>query len=158
MKSRFLFPHRFKLLGLILLIPALSLSILTFFFDFEPEFLMLNVFAFADVSIFSDSVYFGLVENNIANELAGILLILACLFIAFSRGKHEDEYIAKIRLESLLWATYINYAVLILSLIFLYNMAFFYILILNMFTLLFIFIVRFYFILFKMKRSLPDEA
>ncbi|MDA3820937.1 MAG: hypothetical protein PF590_10820 [Candidatus Delongbacteria bacterium] len=106
---------------------------------------------------FNDAVFFDMIENNVFNELAGILLIVSLVFIAFSREKQEDEYISKIRLESLLWATYINYGILVLSLIFLYNFAFFWVMIFNMFTLLIIFIVRYYIMLNKMKREMTNE-
>jgi len=157
MNSRFLFPYKFKIAGIILLIPGLTLAILNFFFNYESSFLDWKVFAIADASFLRGDVYFQIVENNVTNELAGLLLIFSLVFIAFSREKQEDELISKIRLESLLWATYINYAVLIVSLIFLYNFAFLWVLIFNMFTLLVIFIIRYYIMLAKMKRGLKNE-
>ncbi|MFP4664007.1 MAG: hypothetical protein ACLFM1_06225 [Bacteroidales bacterium] len=157
MNSRFLFPYTCKIAGLILLVPGLVLAILNFFFNYEPAWLNWKVFAFADVSFLRGDVYFQVVENNVTNELAGLLMIVSLVFIAFSREKQEDELINKIRLESLLWATYINYAVLILSLIFLYNFAFLWVLIFNMFTLLVIFNIRYYIMLAKMKRGLKNE-
>lgn len=156
MNSRFLFSHKFKIAGLILLLPALALGVLFLFFNYEPAFFDWHVFAIADVG-FNDAVYFDVIENNVTNELAGILLIVSMVFVAFSREKQEDEYISKIRLESLLWATYINYGILVLSLVFLYNFAFFWVMIFNMFTLLIIFIVRYYIMLNKMKRELSHE-
>lgn len=157
MNSRFLFPYKCKIAGLVLLIPGLVLGIMNFFFNYEPAWLNWKVFAIADASFLRGDVYFQVVENNVSNELAGILLIVSLVFIAFSREKQEDEFIFKIRLESLLWATYINYAILILSLIFLYNFAFLWVLIFNMFTLLVIFILRYYIMLTKMKRGLKNE-
>ncbi|MEA3447324.1 MAG: hypothetical protein U9Q98_02590 [Bacteroidota bacterium] len=157
MNSRFLFPYKFKIAGLILLIPGLILGVMSFFFNCESSLLDWKVFAIADASFLRGDVYFQMVENNVTNELAGILLIVSLVFIAFSREKQEDEYISKIRLESLLWATYINYGILVLSLIFLYNFAFFWVMIFNMFTLLIIFIVRYYIMLNKMKREMTHE-
>jgi hypothetical protein len=83
------------------------------------------------------------VKNNVFDELIGLLLIAGGLFIAFSKEETEDEFIAKIRLESLVWATYFNYAILMLSVIFVYGMSFFGVLVFNMFTLLLFFIIRF---------------
>lgn len=155
MNSRFLFSHKFKIAGFILLLPAL-LGVLFFFLNYEPAFFDWRVFAIADLG-FNNDVFFGIIENNVTNELAGILLIVSLVFIAFSREKQEDEYISKIRLESLLWATYINYGILVLSLMFLYNFAFLWVMIFNMFTLLIIFIVRYYIMLNKMKREMTNE-
>ena len=68
-------------------------------------------------------------------------------------AKDEDEYIAQIRLESLLWATYINYGFLLFSILFVYGLGFYQIMVFNIFTLLVIFLVRFNFILYKSAKS-----
>jgi hypothetical protein len=86
-----------------------------------------------------------------------LLLIIGAILIAFSKEKFEDEFISKIRLESLVWAIYLNYAVLILAIIFIYDMTFFWVIVLNMFTLLFFFIFRFNWALIKSKKQIRDE-
>ncbi|OYT14638.1 MAG: hypothetical protein B7C24_17275 [Bacteroidetes bacterium 4572_77] len=105
----------------------------------------------------NDFVYLSLSKSNIIDELISLLILIGGLFIAFSKQKSEDEFISKIRLESLVWATYINYAILILSVIFIYNMAFFWILVFNMFTILFFFIIRFNWSLYKFKNQISNE-
>jgi len=51
--------------------------------------------------------------------LASSLLVLVGLFlIAFSKEKIEDEQISQLRLDSLRWAIYLNYFILLLSLVF----------------------------------------
>ena len=74
-----------------------------------------------------------------------------------SKEKIEDEYIAKTRLESLVWATYLNYCILLLALLFVYDMAFFWVMIFNMFTLLLFFIVRFNYLIFKLNKTESHE-
>lgn len=159
MKTKLLFPQRFKMIGWILLIPATVLGIFCLFFDFEPDYFDINVFAIYGSGNFlsSSSKVFQLVENNITDEIAGVLFIMGALFVAFSREKNEDEFIAKTRLESLVWATYVNYFILIFCFLFFYDMGFFWVMILNMFTILIFFIVRFYFILYQSKKSLGHE-
>ncbi|HNX85002.1 MAG TPA: hypothetical protein PKK03_11175, partial [Bacteroidales bacterium] len=83
--------------------------------------------------------------------------IISAFFVAFSREKTEDEFIARIRLESLLWATYINYGILLFCFMFFYDFGFFYVMIINMFTVLVIFIIRFQYLLHRAKKSLSHE-
>jgi len=85
------------------------------------------------------------------------LLIISLFFIAFSKEKNEDEFIAKIRLESLLWATYINYAVLIIAILFVYGGSAFWVLVYNIFTILLFFIIRFNWVIRKSRKLAKDE-
>ncbi len=150
METKFLFPYSFKKFGWIILIPSALIGLITFIADYQFSFLHVNVFAFYDSSkIFGPSTFFNTVENNITDELFGILTIIGALFIACSKEKIEDEFIAKIRLNSLLWATYINYFLLITAMVVLYGSSFYMVLVLNMFTLLIIFLIRFYYLLYK---------
>ena len=96
-------------------------------------------------------------NDNFTNELAGILIIVGGIFVAFSKEKKEDEYIAKIRLESLLWATYVTFAIQILCLLFFYGLTYLNSMIINMFTLLIVFIVRYNFIIYRSKFKSNEE-
>jgi len=157
MKKHYLFPNSFRKIGWLLLIPALSIGIPYLFFDWEPKFLDSYTFAIFENSFPGSSKSFTFVKTNIIDELASILLIVSLIFIAFSKEKKEDEFISKIRLDSLVWATYINFIVLILSILFLFDLAFFWALIFNMFTILVFFIIRFNLVLYKSNRSLSNE-
>ena len=101
--------------------------------------------------------FFGMTENNILNEIMGALIIVSGLLVAFSKEKVEDEYIAKTRLESLVWATYLNYGILLIALLFVYDLSFFWVMIFNMFTLLLFFIVRFNYQVYKLKSQGHEE-
>ena len=157
MQTNYLFPYHLKKVGWFLFIPGIILGIYYMITDAQPHFLDVKVFSIADTPIMESSNYFSITENNIFNEIIAILIILGALFIAFSKEKQEDEFIAKIRLESLVWATYINYAVLIIALFFIYDLAFLWVFTFNMFTILFFFIIRFNWVLFKSKTALQDE-
>ncbi|MBC5993422.1 hypothetical protein H8S84_11295 [Pontibacter sp. SD6] len=121
--------------------------------DYAPFEWNATVFAIYDGGLFEANKVMALVENNVFDELVGIAAIVGGLLAAFSKEKDEDEYIAQIRLESLLWATYINYGFLLFSILFIYGSGFYQIMIFNMFTLLFIFLIRFNFILYKSARA-----
>jgi hypothetical protein len=77
--------------------------------------------------------------------------------VAFAKEKHEDEYIAKTRMESFLWATYINYAILLFCFMFFYGVGFMYVMIFNMFTLIILFIIRFNYVLYRSTKLLQYE-
>jgi hypothetical protein len=153
MKTKFLLPERFKTIGWILLIPSAiaGLYMLFFNFDLELKFLDANVF-----SIYSNT-FFRLEKQNLTNEIIGIVFLIGSILVAFSREKQEDEFISKIRLESLVWATYINYAILFLCFLFFFEVGFLYVMIFNMFTILIIFIIRFNYILYRSRKSLQYE-
>lgn len=152
MKVNYLFPNRYKRIGWFILIPSISLGMLTLINDYEPDFLDFNVPAFFITHIFGDKTFFSSVENNLLNELLGVLVIISSLLVAFSKEKIEDEYISKVRLESLVWAVYFNYGILLISFIFIYDMSFLWVMILNMFTVLLFFIVRFNWQISKIKK------
>jgi hypothetical protein len=158
MKSRFLFPHRFKLIGWIIAIPALILGGFVLFNDLSFDFLTIKLpFKY----YFSDSFVTGSSKThfndevsvlNFTDEVAAVGSIIGLILIAFSKVKIEDEYVTITRLESLQWAIYFNFSLLILATVFVHGMAYFQVIIFNMFTPLVFFIIRFYFILFLKPR------
>lgn len=85
-----------------------------------------------------------------------LVMALGLFIVAFSREKIEDEQIWQIRLDSLRWAIYINYLVLIASLIFIYDTA--HILELNLWVPLIFFIIRFRWVIYRLNRSLSREG
>jgi len=152
MNTNYLLPSRFKKVGWFLFIPGIILGILYLIYDPQPKFLNVKVFVIAE-SLFE----FSFRNKDVYDEITALLLILGPIFIAFSREKSEDEYISKIRLESLVWATYINYSIVILAILFIYDFGFIWVLISNMFTILFFFIIRFNWALYRSKKQLRDE-
>jgi len=157
MKTKMLLPNKFKTPGWIMLIPTTLFGLYIIFSDFEFDFLNARVFTLYSNEILGESVTMGFVHKNLTYTITGILFIISAFFVAFSREKTEDEFIARIRLESLLWATYINYGILLFCFMFFYDFGFFYVMIINMFTVLVIFIIRFQYLLHRAKKSLSHE-
>jgi hypothetical protein len=90
--------------------------------------------------------------------IVSIILVLVGLFlIAFSKEKIEDEQISQLRLDSLRWAIYLNYLILLFSLIFTNGIDFIDILRLNIWVPLVFFIIRFRWVIFRLNRSLNLE-
>lgn len=161
MKTSYLFPNKYKKIGWLLFSPGVILGI--FFFIFQEgmsdiSFFNLKVFSIAyNLDSFFATKYFSITENNFIDEIIGILIITGGVLVTFSKQKTEDEFISKIRLESLVWASYINYAILLIAILFVFDMAFFWVLVFNMFTVLVFFIVRFNWVLSRSKKQLSDE-
>jgi hypothetical protein len=158
METRFLLPNKFKMIGWFLLIPSAILGILQIFYlaGSGLKFLNLKVFTIYSGSFApwgSTTVVFGFDKVNLTGTIIGILFILGAVMVAFAKEKHEDEFIAKIRLESFLWATYINYAILLFCFLFFYGIGFMYVMIFNMFTIIILFIVRFNYVLYRSTKS-----
>jgi hypothetical protein len=143
MKTNYLLPNNLKSFGWILLIPSTLLGLLITIYDMNYGFFDFRVPALFIDEILGKKQLFGIIENNLLNEIVGIIIIISSMMVAFSKEKVEDEFIAKLRMDSLAWAVYFNQAVLLFSMCFIYDMAFLWVMIFNMFTLLWFFIIRF---------------
>lgn len=157
MKTKFLFPYQFKKVGILFFVPSIVLVIDLLINSREPNFLNLSVFAMVDIPFMQDTTTFGWVVNNVYNEIVGLGLLVGLLFIAFSRLRTEDEYIVQIRLESLLWACYMNFFILFIAIVFVFDLAFLYVLYLNMFSILVFFIAKFYWTIYKTNKQVDEE-
>jgi phosphatidylglycerophosphate synthase len=158
MKPHFLFPNKYKKIGWILFIPSVLFGFVLFFskYDFNNHFKM-NVFALFSDQFFSTPAYFIFVENGVLDEIILILIILGAILIGFSKTKNEDEFISKIRYESLVWATYFNFGLMIIATIFIYGFQYFNVLLANVFAMLIFFIIRFHYMIYKLNKSLKDD-
>ena len=154
MKLNYLFPNKYKKVGWIVIIPSVIIGLIAMGGNLEPAFLDVEVPAVFIDEFFGETKLIGFVHNNLLNEITGLLIITSAFLVAFSKEKQEDEFISKIRLESLVWAVYLNYAILIIALLFIYDMSFMWVIIFNMFTILFFFIARFNWEVYKLKKSL----
>ena len=158
MKTHFLLPHSFKRIGWILL--ALAVPLIVFG---ELEFLEdITIFAFYNSGmLFNDSSveagFFQLIKDDVQFEIVSILLIVGGLFVAFARLKNEDEFISRIRLESLVWATWVHFIILAVLVLGFYGLSFLNIMLGNMFSILFFFILRFHYTLYKSRKSMSHE-
>jgi uncharacterized protein YacL len=158
MKSRFLFSHKYKPFGWVLFLAGMILGITLMLNEFDIPHWEAQVFPLiGEEGFLSKNAALTWSSNNIADELASIFIIIGGVLVCFSKTKEEDEYISKIRMDSLIWATYVNYIVLILTILFVFDMSFFNVLIYNMFTILLFFIVRFHYVLYKTKKSISYE-
>ncbi len=143
MKTNWLFPHRYRLIGWLIFVPSVVLGLATLYAGLAIPYLTISV---------QDSL--NALENNYTDELAGVGIIIGLLLIAFSREKIEDEMIGQLRLEALQWSVYANYLVLGIAILTVYDGAFFTVMIYNMFTILLVFIGRFRWLIYRNNHQL----
>jgi hypothetical protein len=157
MSHNLLLPNRFKRIGWFIFIPSTILGIILSINDFGAAWINANVFSIANDSLLGKTKYFGFRYTNITNTVIGAFFIIGAMLVSFSKEKNEDEFIAEIRLSSLLWAVCVNYILLLVAFLFVYGTPFLEVMVYNMFTTLLIFIVRFNYLLYKSKKTIPDE-
>ena len=160
MKTHFLFPNQLKKFGWILFIPCFIITILQSIFEWNiDEYFNTTVFAIYndEFNFQNTSHFFQFIENSILDEILSLGLIIGGLLVGFSKLKNEDEYIAQIRYESLVWATYLNYGLILFFTLFIYGLSFINVLMYNLFTLLVFFIIRFHFMIYKLNKASNDE-
>jgi len=157
MKSGYLLAYSLKKWGWVLLIFGAALGLVVLNLEWEPDVFNLVVPVIIDNPVMADLVIFRMQEQNLLDEMLGGLVIVGSMMVAFSKEKVEDEYISKIRLDSLAWAVYFNQGLLFLSLFFVYGMSFLWVMIFNLFTLTWFFIARFNWLKTKINKSRKDE-
>lgn len=152
MKKTFLLANSYKKIGWVIFVPSFTLGLIVLISSFQFSFLdctILNLFP----SNFSDNCKtVNWYESvNLTNTIVGILVLVGALLVGFSKEKQEDEYIGQMRLASLLWAVLVNYCLLILAFVIVYDFTFLTVMTYNMFTVLLLFIFRFHYLLYCSK-------
>ena len=151
MKTRFLFPRQYKIPGIILLVFGLVFFYISQHFD--KEFIIwhnLRPHSLGGGDPAKDECF----DNEI--QLAAVLIGL--VLISFSKEKIEDEQINQLRLESLQWAVYVNYAVFFVIIFTVYGLNFFAFTMYNVLTLLVFFILRFRWAIYRNSRYIKEDA
>jgi predicted permease len=126
-----LFPHRFKLVGWIIFAITAAIGAYILFTDNTDSYLL--------------------------NNIAIIGTCIGAILATCSREKVEDEMTEQIRLSSLLVALYINYAILIVCSLLIYDLDFLQVMLYNMFTILLIFMAVYHWKIWRTKKGVEDE-
>jgi hypothetical protein len=146
--NRYLFPTYFKVIGWIISVPSALAALIYLFhrpWDAQPPqpFQFFNKLWGRVLDIFG---------GGSIGTIFMILLMVGLLFIAFSKEKIEDEYIAKLRGDSLIWAVIANTILMIILSITIYGGWFLYVSFINLYTVLVLFIIKFNLALKNMKK------
>jgi hypothetical protein len=157
MYTRYLLPSKFKMPGWILAIPSFIMMLFVLHADLSFPFFNYAVSGSGKMS-FDGGFLFNLQNTNFTDEVFSLLLFTGLIFIAFSKEKDEDEMITRLRLESLLWAVFVNTILIMLAIIFFYNGLFLSVMIYNLATPLILFIARFTIVLYLVRKKLHTES
>lgn len=147
MLARYLFPYRFQRIGWVLTLIALTLGLLELYGVVHLPHLLTWLPSPIGNTDLPDIVAGHQVRSN--HDLYAVLLICGGLLVACSREAREDEYIGQVRLESLLWAVYLYYGLLLISFLLVSGSAFLLVMMYALFAPLLIFLVRFRWILYR---------
>lgn len=126
-----LFPHSFQRIGWIIF--AISAAIGAYI-------------------LFTDNT-----DSYLFNNIAIIGTCIGAILATCSREEVEDEMTGQMRLNSLLTALYINYAILIVCSLLIYDLDFLSVMLYNMFTILLIFMVVFRWKIWQVKKATENE-
>lgn len=144
MKTRFLFPHWCKYLGWFFVVVHIPIMALTKGMDGEHY---QGYKTGENTAFFSHDHWF---------FIGTALLVAVGLFlVAFSKERIEDEQVTQLRLDSLQWAIYVNYALLVAMLVISEDRE--HILFLNLWIPLAFFIIRFRWKIWQLNRLLTKE-
>lgn len=153
MKSNYLFPIVFRKIGWGLFIP---------FFIWGVGYLISggtfieiggsNTFALFD-GITATNIFSIAKNDSWTDEIIVVSLTIAMLFIGFSKEKDEDECIASIRMNALIWAIMVNSILLIICTLVIFGVPYLNFMTIYMFSLLFLFITRYFWTLYRFRRN-----
>jgi hypothetical protein len=93
------------------------------------------------------------IKNGLLDEILTTLIIVSGLVNSFCKEIVEDELISKLRSDSLTLSIYLNYGILILANILIYELTFYYVLVFNLFMIILFFNLIFKFKLYQHYKS-----
>lgn len=147
MLTKFLLPYYMKFVGLAFFLPMAALLVLSGVYEFELSWLTWDGFR-KDGNLFYGS------DENFTYEVAYVGTFLSLFLIAFSKEKIEDEYIQKLRLDSLLLAFYLYSLISIVGTLVFYSFDYLLFMGYNTFSLQVFFIIRFRWVLLNQQKSM----
>lgn len=151
MEQKLLLPHKCKKIGWCVLLPFTLFGIILIAVEFDSTRFYQILFFWKEIDSLT---FFGFTKTN---TVVGTLFLIGAMLVSFSQEKIEDEYIANLRLSSLLWALLVSHGLLLIAFLFVYGIPFLNVMMYNMFTTLIIFIIRFNYILSRDSRSAGNE-
>ena len=156
-----LFSNRFKALSRFFFYFSFVFGVIYLVFlegdeDLEALFTLTVPALLSDELFGKLSVGWQWVETMFLDEALSILIVISGILSGFFKEKHEDEYIDKMRNDSLRWSLFINYGVLLLTLLGVYGMVYLSFMFAQLFLILFVFNIIFdikLFLHYKMVRN-----
>lgn len=142
-----LLPYSFKKIGWALFIPTALFGVLMAVDGFNgfPSFLLPG-------NPVSNST-----RDAVSNNIVLIGVLVGALLVTCSREKIEDEMIARIRLNALLTALYINIAAAVIASLTLYDFDYLYVMVVNMVSLPILFLIIERVLLWRLRKEASHE-
>ncbi|MDR1846827.1 MAG: hypothetical protein LBR17_01755 [Bacteroidales bacterium] len=160
MKRSYLFPTYFQKIGWIITLPVLAWMLIQIIFgvdwDFDlkmPAFISDNGVLGLGSENEDGTFLFTMAKTTFNATLFQVLLIVGVCFISFARRKDEDEYIGKIREQSLVWSMLVGYSIFILLTLFIYGLPYIYVILYDIDMFLLLFLCKFNYELWRLKRQ-----
>lgn len=153
MKKNYLLPHNFKLIGLIMLVPFLVACIWLLLGPCECDWLLVNVPALLTLDLNSTSEWFGITKTDPVNEICMLGLLVSLVFVALSREKDEDEMTAVVRMQSFVWSFWCTAIVMLMAILFVYDLAFMYFAFASVFVCFILYIGKFNYEMMIIRRT-----
>ena len=152
--NRYLLPTYFKVIGWVISVPS-ALTVFIYLFSKPWDALPPQPFKFFSELWYSVLGIFSC--RSLIATICMVLLMIGLLFIAFSKEKMEDEYITKIRGDSLIWAVIANAILMIILSATVFDGWFLYVSFFNLYTVLVLFIIKFNLALSYLKKQSGNE-
>lgn len=121
-RGSYLLPHWCRVAGYALLLPGIVLAFVRYYYRWSPDWLNIKVFAAS--SFYLERKVASVVQNNVTEEIAGVLVVLGLVAVGASAEKLETERLARIRLRAFMLALYGYACVLVFTIAFTFGLSF----------------------------------
>lgn len=155
MVKNYLFSPVFKKIGYGILIVALVFFVLCLSFDqlaFGLQYPMISLTPPMDEEWTMFKFYPRITQGGWF-EIVMTLMCVGCVFVAFSKEKEEDECIAQIRMQSLVWALMVNMVLVLLTTLFIYGGSYLTCMAVYPFSTFLFFIIKYNWALYKFRKN-----
>lgn len=160
MKKTYLLPPYFKIIGLSMLLPTILYGLYVFYWSMMGNMLD-NIFRSMNDDPYPDGIatYVALVKSGWPwlYQIIIFAFTLSFAFMAFSREKVEDEYIWKIRMNSLVSALIIDCILICVAIFTLFGMNFVTFMAFNFYVIVAIYLVIFRIAIYRAKKNIDYE-
>jgi hypothetical protein len=156
MKKTYLFPTYFQKIGWFITAPILAWLLCQIVFQIDLN-VDLKMPAFVEGNSFWGSTnvsFFKMVNTSFYATFFQVLLVIGLCFVAFAKHRDEDEYIGKIREQSLVWSMLVGSSVLVILTLLVYGDWYIYIVLYDIDFVLVLFVCKFNYELRRLKRSI----
>ena len=135
---------------MVLTLLGIAVGMMRFVFGIKPALLTVKVFAV--YAVFFNTNRFAVIQNNVMEELAGILLLVGLVLWGFSEERYETDEVREARCAALFVAVLVNSVLLVSAMMFVYGLGFAAVVAGNVFSLPVIYLLLFNWSLYRKRR------